>query len=347
MLSIIIAGALGRMGKAIRDIAKNENDIKIGSLIEREDHPMIGEFFDDLKLESSLGDIIDKGDVVIDFTTPSASLEHLKIVAKYKKAIIIGTTGFSDNQKDEIKRFSKDAKVVLSPNMSVGINLLSHIIGLVTEVLGADFDTEIVEFHHHFKKDAPSGTALMLAEVIAKVRGYKLDKDLIFGRYGNVGARPQDQIGIHAVRAGDIVGEHLAHMTRATRLSNGTLTVEVSSPIVSQELNLLKENYIALLNERMGRVIVQRIRFVPGKFPRPRIPLVSAEDNLPVDDLFLTDIDDAHLRDSFNSLYKTQRRRETAMLKAGAHRCERCGVVFFGNDKICPGCQFDEIADKQ
>jgi len=209
MLSIIIAGALGRMGKAIRDIAKNENDIKIGSLIEREDHPMIGEFFDDLKLESSLGDIIDKGDVVIDFTTPSASLEHLKIVAKYKKAIIIGTTGFSDNQKDEIKRFSKDAKVVLSPNMSVGINLLSHIIGLVTEVLGADFDTEIVEFHHHFKKDAPSGTALMLAEVIAKVRGYKLDKDLIFGRYGNVGARPQDQIGIHAVRAGDIVGEHL------------------------------------------------------------------------------------------------------------------------------------------
>ncbi|MCD6495234.1 DUF721 domain-containing protein [Candidatus Bipolaricaulota bacterium] len=145
----------------------------------------------------------------------------------------------------------------------------------------------------------------------------------------------------------DIVGEHLAQMTRATRLSNGTLTVEVSSPIVSQELNLLKENYIALLNERMARVIVQRIRFVPGKFPRPRIPLVSAEDNLPVDDLFLTDIDDAHLRDSFNSLYKTQRRRETAMLKAGAHRCERCGVVFFGNDKICPGCQFDEIADKQ
>jgi len=145
----------------------------------------------------------------------------------------------------------------------------------------------------------------------------------------------------------EIVGEQLAHMTRATRLSNGTLTVEVSSPIVSQELNLLRQNYIDLLNERMGRDVLQRIRFVPGRFPRPRIPLVSEEDDLGVDDLTLVGIDDTHLRDSFNSLYRTQRRRERAMLNAGAHRCPRCGVVFFGNEEICPGCQFDEIADKQ
>ena len=145
----------------------------------------------------------------------------------------------------------------------------------------------------------------------------------------------------------DIVGEQLARMTRAMRLSNGTLTVEVSSPIISQELNLLKQNYITLLNERMGRIVLQRIRFVPGRFPRPRIPLVSDDDDLAVGDLSLNDIDDAHLRASFNSLYKTQLRREQAMLKAGAHRCTRCGVVFFGEGKICPGCQFDEIAREE
>lgn len=144
-----------------------------------------------------------------------------------------------------------------------------------------------------------------------------------------------------------VIGEQLARMTRATRLSRGTLTVEVASPIVSQELNLLKQNYIDLLNEQMGRVVLERIRFVPGRFPRPRVPLVSEEDDTSDSDLLLPGIDDVRLRDSFNSLYRTQRRRERAMLKAGAHRCPRCGVVFFGNNDICPGCQFDEIADKR
>ncbi len=144
-----------------------------------------------------------------------------------------------------------------------------------------------------------------------------------------------------------VIGEQLARMTRATRLSKGTLTVEVASPIVSQELNLLKQNYIDLLNEQMGRVVLQRIRFVPGRFSRPRVPLVSEEGDTSDSDLLLPGIDDVRLRDSFKSLYRTQQRRERAMLKAGAHRCPRCGVVFFGNEDICPGCQFDEIADKQ
>jgi len=143
----------------------------------------------------------------------------------------------------------------------------------------------------------------------------------------------------------DVVGKQLSRVTRAARLSKGTLTVEVSSPIVSQELNLLKQNYINLLNERMEREVVQRIRFVPGRFPPPRMPLVSKDDDPTEDDLPLVGVDDGHLRDLFRSLYRTQRRRERAMLNAGAHRCPRCGVVFFGNEKICPGCQFDEIAD--
>ncbi len=144
----------------------------------------------------------------------------------------------------------------------------------------------------------------------------------------------------------DIVGPQLARMTRATRFSNGTLTVEVASSAASQELDLLKQRYIDLLNERMERKVLQRIRFVPGHFPRPRImPVTDAEDTAN-DELALSDIADAHLRESFASLYRTQRQRERAMLRAGARHCPRCGVVYFGNDKICPGCQFDEIDDK-
>ena len=144
----------------------------------------------------------------------------------------------------------------------------------------------------------------------------------------------------------DIVGPQLARMTRATRFSNGTLTVEVASSAVSQELNLLKQRYIDLLNERMEREVLQRIRFVPGHFPRPHIMRVTDAEDTTDDELALSDIGDVHLRESFASLYRTQRQRERAMMRAGARHCPRCGVVFFGNDEICPGCQFDEIDDK-
>ena len=145
----------------------------------------------------------------------------------------------------------------------------------------------------------------------------------------------------------EIVGPRLSHMARATRFSHGTLIVEVSSAVVSQELSLLRQRYIDLLNERMERPILQRIRFVPGHFPHSRsVQIPDVEDNTVDDDLALSDIDDAQLRTSFGSLYRTLRRRERAMLRAGARRCPRCGVVFFGDTEICPGCQFDEIDDK-
>jgi len=144
----------------------------------------------------------------------------------------------------------------------------------------------------------------------------------------------------------EVVGPQLVRMTRATRFSNGTLVVEVASSAVSQELDLLKQRYIDLLNERMKNDILQRIRFVPGHFSRSRIIDMPDKEDLADDQLVLSGIDDAQLRDSFESLYHTQRRRERAMLRAGARRCPRCGVVFFGNDEICPGCQFDEIDAK-
>ena len=144
----------------------------------------------------------------------------------------------------------------------------------------------------------------------------------------------------------EVVGPQLSRMTRAFRFSNGTLVVEVASSAVSQELDLLKQRYIDLLNERMQDDVLQRIRFVPGHFSRPRTIRMTDEEDVMDAQLVLSGIDDAQLRDSFGSLYHTQRRRERAMLKAGARRCPRCGVVFFGNDEICPGCQFDEIDAK-
>jgi predicted Zn-ribbon and HTH transcriptional regulator len=144
----------------------------------------------------------------------------------------------------------------------------------------------------------------------------------------------------------EIVGTNLAKLTRAIRFSHGTLTVETSSNTVSQELSLMEKRYVMLLNQRMERQLVLKIRFVPGNFSSRKIAGPDKpEGSVNEDELALSDLDDPHLRDSFAHLYKTQRRREEAMLKAGAHRCPRCGVVFFGEEKLCPGCRYDQIDD--
>jgi predicted Zn-ribbon and HTH transcriptional regulator len=144
----------------------------------------------------------------------------------------------------------------------------------------------------------------------------------------------------------EVVGSQLGKLTRATKLYNGTLTVETASNAVSQELNLLAQSYITMLNERMGRQVVLKIRFIPGNFSRVRVAdNDDAKDQAIDDEIELSDVDDPYLRDSFVALYQTQRKREEAMLRAGAHRCPRCGVVFFGKEKICPGCRYDQIDD--
>lgn len=141
----------------------------------------------------------------------------------------------------------------------------------------------------------------------------------------------------------EVAGPQIARITRATLLSHGTLTVEVASSTIGQELSLLQQRYIDEINERMKEPVVTRIRFIPGRFPLPPAKIViedNGSDEGPVPDLA---IQDQRLRDAFSSLYKTHRRRERALLKAGARRCTRCGVAFFGPTAICPGCQFDEI----
>jgi len=148
--------------------------------------------------------------VAIDFIAPKdAVLDHLRVAVENEKPVVIGTTGFSDAEVRTIKELASNIPCVMAPNMSVGVNLMLKIVKDVASVLGDEYDVEIIETHHHFKKDAPSGTAVRLAQVIADALGRNLSEAGIYGREGIVGERPPKEIGIHAVRAGDIVGDHI------------------------------------------------------------------------------------------------------------------------------------------
>lgn len=198
MIKIIISGISGRMGSLISDLAKKDPEFKLVGGVERSGNP---------DFPSDLESIIDKADVLIDFTTPEAALKNLKIASNHKKAVVIGTTGFTKEQNEEIDRIAKEIPCVISPNMSVGVNLMFDMASLISKNL-PNYDIEITEVHHRNKKDAPSGTAKKLAEKICEAINLSIDKSTIYGRKGITGERPLGQIGIHAIRAGDIVGEH-------------------------------------------------------------------------------------------------------------------------------------------
>ena len=186
------------MGRLIAQLADNDKNIKLVGGTEK---PGDREYPD--KLET----IIEKADVVIDFTTPSLSIENLETAAACKKATVIGTTGFTEQQLTELDKISREIPCVYSPNMSTGVNLMFNLVSRISEKL-PDYDIEIIEKHHRRKKDAPSGTAKKIADNISKTLNLSPDKSWVHGRQGTTGERPHDQIGIHAVRAGDIVGEH-------------------------------------------------------------------------------------------------------------------------------------------
>lgn len=205
------------MGSRIVALACDDKDFKIVGAIEREDHPLIDK---DLGQTLGLGKLgikitdnfkklaKEKFDCLIEFSTQPATAEHLILLKKYKKAAVIGTTGLTDEQVNEIRELTKLAPVVMSPNMSIGVNLIFGLVEEITRRLKDGYDVEIIETHHRFKADAPSGTAKKIAEIIAQTRGQSLDKVGIYGRSGLIKDRPRDQIAIHALRAGDVVGEH-------------------------------------------------------------------------------------------------------------------------------------------
>ncbi len=219
MTNIIVIGALGRMGSRIAALSREYPDLRLVGAIERKGHESIGKDIGSLlgfgeigvNLSDSLETIIEQGNVVIDFTHKEAVPLHTAIASKHKKAMVIGTTGLSVEETNSIRESAKSSPIVLAPNMSVGVNLLLKVLMDIAKVLGDGYDVEIVEAHHRLKKDAPSGTALKMAQVIAEALNRNLDDVGVYARKGIIGERTQKEIGIQTLRGGDIVGEHTVY----------------------------------------------------------------------------------------------------------------------------------------
>ena len=213
MLKIAINGVCGRMGARIAALVFEDSQLKLVAALERHGHPSLdkdvgtvagcGETH--VKVTSALNT---QADVLIDFSSPESTVAIAEVCAKKNIGIIVGTTGLNPQQHERIKSFSTQIPCLISPNMSVGVNVMFSLAGQMAQMLGKDFDIEIIETHHRFKKDSPSGTALKLAENICEATGRKLDKDIIYGRHGITGERPGNQIGMHAIRSGDVIGDH-------------------------------------------------------------------------------------------------------------------------------------------
>ncbi|MDR3113080.1 MAG: 4-hydroxy-tetrahydrodipicolinate reductase [Endomicrobium sp.] len=211
-MKIAVCGAAGRMGQAIIGVAKVDGGVEIGGAFEYAGNPVVGQTICGIVIDSvrNLDAEISKSDVLIDFTSPESALSNLETASKRKIPAVIGTTGFTLEQKEKIAQISKIIPVVLSPNMSVGVNLLFKLVEEAAKAM-PDYDIEIVELHHNKKKDAPSGTAAKLAECAALARGKNIGEAAVYARHGVIGERKKDEIGVMSVRAGDIVGDHTVY----------------------------------------------------------------------------------------------------------------------------------------
>lgn len=216
MIKAIVTGAGGRMGGRLVTLLKEAEGIELAGAVERRGHPLLGRDVGEglglgktgILIEEDLARCAEGGDVIIDFTSHEASMEHLRVASERRKAIVIGSTGFTAEEMKKARELAGSARCVLAPNMSVGVNVLFKVLSEVAGILGEDYDVEIVEAHHHLKKDAPSGTALKMAQVIADSLGRDLEEVGVYARKGLIGERTKQEIGIQTLRAGDIVGDH-------------------------------------------------------------------------------------------------------------------------------------------
>jgi len=213
---IVVAGAAGRMGNRIVACLVGQSDLRLVAALEAPGHAAIGRDAGELagigkagvSVSTDAAAEISRDRVLIEFSVPEASLAHLRLVAQAGARAVIGTTGFTAAQRAEIGELAKRAAIVLSPNMSVATNVAFKLLATMAKALGDEYDIEITEIHHRFKKDAPSGTALRMAEVVAEALGRDLDQVAVYGRQGLPGERTRPEIGILSLRSGDVVGEH-------------------------------------------------------------------------------------------------------------------------------------------
>jgi 4-hydroxy-tetrahydrodipicolinate reductase len=219
MIKAVVTGAAGRMGSRIINVLSSSEGIALSGALEKKGQALLGQDAGGpagvpatgIKVADDLAETLKGGDVLIDFTFPEASLENLKACAAHGKAAVIGSTGFTKEQLAEVQKLVQKIPCVLSPNMSVGVNVCFKVLADLAKILGPDFDAEIVEWHHRLKKDAPSGTAVRMGEVVAAALGRNYREVAKYHREGITGARTTEEIGMQTVRGGDIVGEHTVY----------------------------------------------------------------------------------------------------------------------------------------
>ena len=216
MLRVAVVGAAGRMGKTLIEAVRMVPALQLTAAIDRPESSLIGADVGELagvgrigvNLVGDLSSVLDQFDVLIDFTHPTVTLSNLAICRQAGKAMVIGTTGFSEAERQLLKDAGQEIAIVFAANFSVGVNLCLKLLDTAARVLGDDADIEIIEAHHRHKVDAPSGTALRMGEVVAAALGRNLADVAVYGREGQTGARQRETIGFATVRAGDVVGDH-------------------------------------------------------------------------------------------------------------------------------------------
>jgi len=219
MVRAVVTGAAGRMGGRIISIIDAAEGIELAGALEHAGHYALGRDAGEVagigrlgvEIKDDVEVVMTNADVLIDFTFPDVTIENLKIVSKLKKSAVVGSTGFSGNDMEDVKGIAESIPCVLAPNMSIGVNLMLKLVAEAARTLGDDFDIEMVETHHRMKKDAPSGTAMKLAEVAAEAVDRNLSEVGVFERFGMTGARGKKEIGVQTLRGGDVVGDHTVY----------------------------------------------------------------------------------------------------------------------------------------
>ena len=216
MAEVVVAGAAGRMGSRLIALLKDDPELRLVAALEAPGHPALGRDAGEsagvgrtaVPISDDVEAAIGRDRILIEFSVPEASLAHARVVARQGGRAVIGTTGFTPPQREELARLGQQAPLLVSPNMSVGVNVAFRVLADMARLLGDDYDVEIVETHHRFKKDAPSGTAMRMAEVVAQALGRDLAKTAVYDRHDRLAERATTEIGMAALRSGDVVGEH-------------------------------------------------------------------------------------------------------------------------------------------
>jgi len=255
MIKVAIIGVGGKMGRSILATLNNDEEITVAGGTELPGHELVGKDLGEAMGTESLGinisdnieDAAGEADIIVDFTAPESTLLNAEYASNNSKSIVIGTTGFSTGQKNTLNSFLKSIPSVISPNMSIGVNLLFELSKNVSKIVGKEFDVEIVEAHHRNKVDSPSGTALGLAESVAEGLGVNLDDNAVYERHGNIGKRKNNEIGIQTIRGGDVVGDHTVMF-----LGEG---------------ERIELTHKALSRDNFSKGVLRAVKWLPGKTP--------------------------------------------------------------------------------